>query len=145
MCAMVFAISTVAQVTTSSMGGRVSGDNGSLPGATVLVKHNPSGTTYGTTTNVDGRYTIQGMRVGGPYTITVSYVGYVSVKQEGITLKLGETYNANFKLQEEAVGLEEVTIMAETEKYVKNSASTTINTQEIQALPSISRSIEDVV
>lgn len=145
MCAMIFAISTVAQVTTSSMGGRVSGDNGSLPGATVLVKHNPSGTTYGTTTNVDGRYTIQGMRVGGPYTITVSYVGYVSVKQEGITLKLGETYNANFKLQEEAVGLEEVTIMAETEKYVKNSASTTINTQEIQALPSISRSIEDVV
>lgn len=144
-CAAFIAVSSFAQVTTSSMTGKISDANGGMPGATVLAKHIPSGTSYGTTTNNDGFYTIQGMRVGGPYTIEVRFIGYVPVKQEGITLKLGETYRASFKLQEESTSLSEVTISAASERPVRNSSSTVVNSQEIQALPTINRSISDVI
>jgi hypothetical protein len=145
--AMLFlSVTMFAQITTSNMSGRITDKTGStLPGATVVATHTPSGTTYGTTSNAEGRYTIQGMRVGGPYTIEVRYIGFVPSKQEGITLKLGETYRANFVLQEDAVGLTEVVISAEATEPVRNSSSTTINTEEIAALPSINRSITDVV
>ena len=66
-----------AQVTTSSMGGKVvDQSNEAIIGATIQAIHEPSGTHYGAITNVDGRYSIQGMRAGGPYKVEVSYVGY---------------------------------------------------------------------
>ena len=65
-----------AQVTTSSMSGRVTDAEGAVIGATVIATHNPSGTTYGTITNVEGRFNLNGMRVGGPYTVRVTIIGY---------------------------------------------------------------------
>ena len=59
-------------VTTSAIDGVVKDDQGGvLPGASVVAIHVPSGTRYETVTQTDGRFTIPGMRVGGPYTITV--------------------------------------------------------------------------
>ena len=80
-----------AQVTTSGMNGTVTDEQGlPLVGATVIAVHTPSGTQYGAVTNKDGRYNLQGLRAGGPYTVTFSYVGYQSVEFPGLDLPLGE-------------------------------------------------------
>ena len=90
-----------AQVTTSSINGKVTDAKGEvLVGATVIAVHNPTGTQYGALTNPDGRYNLQGMRTGGPYTITVSYVGYQSVELTDITLSLGEPRTFDISLKE---------------------------------------------
>ena len=85
-----------AQVTTSAISGKVTDEQSeTVIGATIIAVHEPSGTQYGAITNVDGRYTIQGMRTGGPYKLTVSYVGYQSAVFTGIMLELGNTYTQN--------------------------------------------------
>ena len=143
--AMVASITMMAQVTTSSMSGKIVDQSGPLPGATVIATHTPSGTFYGTTTNSEGRYSLQGMRVGGPYTVEVRFVGYTPSKAENITLKLGENYRRDFTLQSEAIGLGEVVISGEAEKPISTANSTTISTEQIATLPTINRSITDVV
>ena len=143
--AMIASIAMMAQVTTSSISGKIVDENGPLPGATVIATHIPSGTYYGTTTNNEGRYTMQGMRVGGPYTVEVRYIGYTSSKAENITLKLGETYRADFALNSKAKELGEIIISGEAEKHIANSTSTTVNSEEIAVLPTITRSIVDVI
>ena len=88
------AIALNAQITTSSMTGVIVDEsNEPLIGAVVKALHVPSGTEYNAVTNLDGRFNIQGMRTGGPYTTTVSYVGYKNKVITEITLALGETYN----------------------------------------------------
>src|SRR3990170_6434539 len=77
-----------------------------LIGATVVAVHLPSGTTYGTATNLEGNYQIPGMRVGGPYHVTVSYTGYSPVTLENIELRLGETFRRDFSLEEANIQLE---------------------------------------
>ena len=80
-----FTTSIMAQVTTSSINGKVVVGNENVIGATVTAVHVPSGTTYNAVTNVDGRYTIQGMRVGGPYTFEVMAAGYLNPDLKNIT------------------------------------------------------------
>jgi hypothetical protein len=146
--AMFFAISSIAQVTTSSMSGRITDKNGSLPGATVLVKHIPSGTSYGTVTNNDGRYIIQGMRVGGPYTIEFSYVGYNTAKYENIQLYLGEPYILNVRLVEGKT-IEGIEITAESMNSNMNTeragAVTAIDQRAITSIPTTTRSLNDAI
>ncbi len=143
--AMIASITMMAQVTTSSISGKIVDESGPLPGATVIATHIPSGTVYGTTTNSEGRYSMQGMRVGGPYTIEARFIGYTSSKFEGITLKLGENYRADFTMKAESIGLGEVVISSEVIKPVSNSISTTLSTEEITLMPTVTRSITDVV
>jgi len=143
--AMIASVTLMAQVTTSSMSGKVTDAQGSLPGATVIATHTPSGSAYATTTNSEGRYTLQGMRVGGPYTVEVRFVGYAPSKYENITLKLGETYRLDFKLQDKVVGLDEVVVSGDAVTPISNSVSTVVNSEMISVLPSITRSITDVV
>lgn len=103
-----------AQVTTSAISGKVTDEqNETVIGATVIAIHEPSGTQYGAVTNVDGRYTMQGMRTGGPYKLTVSYVGYQSAAFTGIMLELGNTYTQNVKLTPSSELLDEVVVVAE--------------------------------
>ena len=111
--AMMLMVSTaiMAQVTTSSMSGKVTiGDaNGEeVIGATVQAVHEPSGTRYTAVTNVDGRFSIQGMRTGGPYAVTVSYIGFQPKTLKGIMLQLGETYDLGVWISEDANELSEV-------------------------------------
>jgi len=77
------------------MSGKVMADEESVIGATVVAVHEPSGTSYGTVINVDGRFSLQGMRSGGPYKVTVSYIGYQTAIYTDIQLQLGETYSLN--------------------------------------------------
>lgn len=134
-----------AQVTTSSMAGRVMADNEPVIGATIQVTHQPSGTNYGAISNIDGRFSIQGMRTGGPYQVVISYIGYHSTTLEGITLQLGETYTMNVALKESSEILDEVVVLGNRSKFgaEKTGASTNINNKDITMLPSISRSISD--
>jgi len=94
----------VGQVTTSGMNGRVTNTNKeSLPGATVVAIHQPSGTQYGTITNAEGSFNLPGMRSGGPYVVEVSYVGYSKETYSDITLFLGQTFVLNATLKEGSV------------------------------------------
>ena len=137
-----------AQVTTSSLGGRVVDQNGDpVIGAAVVAKHGPSGTSYGAVTNADGRYTIQGMRPGGPYTVEVSCLGYQQTNYTGVTLQLAETYSLNAKISESNEFLEQSIVIAEAaSKFAqeKTGAATNINNSQITSIPTVSRSITDV-
>ena len=143
------AVSAYAQITTSSLGGRVvDGAGEPVPGVAVVATHTPSGTSYGVVTNADGRYAIQGMRAGGPYEVEVSSLGYTTATYTGITLQLAETYSLNAVLKEESLNLGEAVVIATpASKFSteKTGASTNINNDQITALPTISRSITDIV
>ena len=99
-------LTAMAQVTTSSINGKVVADGEEVIGATVTAKHVPSGTVYNAVTNVHGRYTIQGMRVGGPYEVSISYLGYKTEQIKNVQLALGEasTFNVNMKEDSEVLG-----------------------------------------
>ena len=146
--ALLVSVGMQAQITTAAMGGRVIDDMGeAVIGASVRAVHEPSGSVYGAVTNVDGRYSIQGMRTGGPYTVTVSYVGYSSKSFSNLTLQLGEVYNLNVDLSENIETLGEVVVTATASKFAaeKTGAVTNINQATMVNLPTVSRSISDVV
>lgn len=134
-----------SQVTTSSITGTVTDGTSVLPGASVLAIHEPSGTQYGTAANAEGRYTIPSARVGGPYTITITFVGYQTSKISDIYLKLGQPYVYDAALKSEAAELNEVVVTADISALStsRTGASTNINTRQITSLPTISRSITD--
>lgn len=134
-----------AQVTTSSMNGRVADSKGSLPGASVKAIHMPSGTTYTASSNNDGRFSIGNMRVGGPYTIEVTYVGFQPRKIEGVYLKLGEAYVVDARLDDSGTTLSEVNVQGVKNRLnqQKTGATTNISSRDLVTLPSISRSIND--
>lgn len=128
------------------MSGRVTDAEGAVIGATVVATHTPSGTTYGTVTNVEGRFNLNGMRVGGPYTVKVTFIGYGAFTQNNITLSLGENYVVNVVLTEEALSLDEVIVSATRTKFSneKTGAVTNITNDQIDNLPTVNRSITDI-
>ena len=145
---MVAAVVCWAQVTTSSMSGKVTEDDGTpVPGATVIAIHLPSGTQYYSMTDNSGNYRIQNMRVGGPYSIEVSLLGFGSNKSEGPVLRLGDNYVHNVILSEEAIALNEIVVSAGIVNPIlnsdKNGASINISERQLNSLPTISRSITD--
>ena len=143
--AMIASMSLMAQVTTSSISGKITDNNkGTLPGATIVATHTPSGSQYYAVADAYGTYRLLNIRPGGPYTIEVRMVGFQTVKQEGITTTLGETKILNVRLNEEAVGLGEVSVVAEAVTNGMDSdragATTAISNEQIEVLPTISRS-----
>jgi len=111
---MIGAGSSFAQITTSGINGKVTGTNGeSLPGATVILIHVPSGTQYGTTTDINGFYRIPNVNVGGLYTLKISYVGYEDFLKENIFLTLGQYSRINVSLAEKLSQISGVEITAE--------------------------------
>ncbi|MCR5394376.1 MAG: TonB-dependent receptor [Bacteroidales bacterium] len=137
-----------AQITTSALGGKISDENGEVFGATVQAIHTPSGTHYGAISNEHGAFSIQGMRVGGPYTIKVSYVGYAPQVYEEVYLQLGETFKLNVRLNVDAEMLNDVVVVGQGSKFattLKTGASTNISNDQMLALPTVSRDITDMV
>ncbi|HXY19125.1 MAG TPA: carboxypeptidase regulatory-like domain-containing protein, partial [Gemmatimonadales bacterium] len=136
-------------VTTSAVTGIVSDSSGvALVGAHVVAVHGPSGTSYVGTTGEDGRFNLPGMRVGGPYSVRVAYVGYRQQVQDRIYLQLGVTADLHFMLTPVSVEIEPITVAATTDPVFSSShtgASTAIPTTAIAQLPTISRRVEDML
>jgi hypothetical protein len=137
-----------AQATTASIQGTVVDETDApLPGVNVVAVHQPTGTRYGTATNPSGRFNIQGMRVGGPYTITASFVGYQTLRREGLRLQLDETAELQFSLTPRTAEMEEVEVVGQRSDAIidkdRTGAATNVSTEQIEELPAISRSLTD--
>jgi len=135
-----------AQVTTSSLSGTVRDSQESLVGATIKATHQPTGTVYGVSTNADGRFTIPNMRVGGPYKVDVTYVGYQPRTLNDIYLKLGEAFILDMKLTETGRQLDEVVIVGSRSEILnskRTGAATNIGREQIENLPTLNRSLQD--
>jgi hypothetical protein len=120
--------------------------NEPLANANVVAVHTPSGTRYGTVTRDDGRFNLPNIRTGGPYTITVSHVGFESDEITNLTLALGETRNLLFILINDGEVLQEVVISGKLNPLLnadRTGASTNVNNEKMQLMPTISRTIED--
>ena len=137
----------MAQVTTSGMSGKVTGNNEEVIGAHIQAVHAPSGTKYAAVTNVNGRYSIQGMRPGGPYEVTITYVGYDTKTVNNITLQLGETYNLNINMSEITRELTDVVVTGTASKFSneKMGAVTNISRDQIVNAPTVNRNITDLI
>ncbi len=135
-------------VTTSGLDGFVSDTDGNpLVGANVVVNYEPSGTQYGTSVRDGGLYTIPNMRVGGPYTITVSYIGYHTQEEKNIYLILGQTQSVDFALTVEAIEMTGVEVRAVQDDVLnsdRTGAATFIGDLQVAQMPSIKRSTRDL-
>lgn len=137
----------IGQTTTSSIKGTVkSAGAETLPGATIQAVHTPTGSKYSALSNSDGRFSILNMRIGGPYKITVTFVGYQTQEINDVYLDLGKVFSQDVVLIDESQKLEEVVVVASKNKVFgsgRTGAETTIGRRELSALPTISRSAED--
>jgi len=144
---MLTTLTVSAQVTTSALSGSVSiqDTKEEVIGATIVAVHDASGTRYMAVSNVDGHFSMQGMRTG-EYTVTVSYIGHQTKTFKGVVLQLAETYNLPVWLSEDSNQLSEVIVSGKASKFAaeKTGASTNINNQMITNMPTVSRSITDI-
>jgi hypothetical protein len=133
--------------TTSAINGKITDQAGQpLPGANIVVIHVPTNTTYGAASDFDGYYRISNMRPGGPYTVTISYVGYSDFSESGLQLTLGQTTSINKELVESASTLDEVVVTAIRNNVFdsnRTGAETTVSQRDLATIPSASRSIAD--
>ena len=134
-------------VTTSAVSGVVKDAQGAvIPGATVVAVHEPSGTTYEAVTSADGRFSIQGMRIGGPYKVTAALSGFRAEEQTAITLTLGVVQDLSFSLGVATVA-ETVTVTSESSPVfssTRTGAATSVNRDELAVLPTVSGRINDI-
>lgn len=133
--------------TTAALAGKVVDAKGEgLPGASVLVIHVPTGTQYATITRDDGAYNIVNMRVGGPYKVTSSFVGFKENVQTNVYLTVGQELRQNFKLEENTAVLQEVEIISTRGGVIntgRTGAATTVGNKAITTLPTLNRSLQD--
>ncbi|MEO0900033.1 MAG: carboxypeptidase-like regulatory domain-containing protein [Bacteroidota bacterium] len=149
-CAAFFMLGSVSLfgqgVTTSTIRGTVTGGKAGLAGASVTATHTPSGVKYGVNTLNDGKYTLANLRVGGPYKVEVSYIGYKKQTLTDIYLRLGQKLELNFALESGDVSVDQVDIVATPDPIMnsdRTGAETNINNTQLRRLPTISRSASD--
>ena len=140
------ASAAMAQVTTSSLSGKVTAGDEIAIGATVEAVHVPSGTRYVGITNGKGQYNILGMRAGGPYEVSINYIGFEKKVVKNVVLQLGETYNLSTSMKEDVALIGEIVVQGKASKLASENmgATTNITTSQIQALPTVTRSITDM-
>lgn len=139
--------STYSQVTTSNIRGTVVDDQDApLLGANIVAIHTPTGTRYGAISNEDGRFNLLNLRVGGPYEVTISYVGFQDQVRNDVFLTLGKTFNLNAKLVSQSQALDEVIVVSDqagTFGSDRTGSETSIGRRELTRLPTITRSAQD--
>ena len=137
-------LSAAAQSTTASLNGfATDGEGKALVGATVVATHTPTETIYGTTTDANGAYRLQGLRVGGPYTVEFSFVGFKEQKIENITLSLGENRQIDAKL-DDTQAIETVVVSYSAERSNMGTSDAEFRRDVIERTPTVSRSIDDI-
>ncbi len=133
--------------TTAAMNGTITDKAGAgLPGATVIAIHTPTNTQYVAPTNSEGRFNIQNMRVGGPYTVRVTFIGYKDATREGLSLSLGQNQRLDINLSEATTELGNVTVTGQQNPVInsdRTGAATTVAREQIERLPTINRSLSD--
>ena len=144
--AVVSSMNVVAQVTTSSMTGVIKTDKGDpLVGATITLKHEPTGSVFTVLTRTGGRFDVANVPPGGPYTVKVSYVGYTEFTRGDINIPLGEKFDLQATLAQAGTELQAITISAgRRNTVVKTGASTNISNRLVQNLPNVSRSLTNL-
>jgi hypothetical protein len=134
-------------ITTAAITGRVIDAAGTpVAGASITAVHEPSGTRYSTLTRSDGRFTMPGMRVGGPYRVTIESIGYETQVRENVQLNLGVATDIEIVTRERAIQLEGIEVTAEASAILssdRTGAATTVQRDALEIMPSISRRIED--
>jgi hypothetical protein len=133
-------------VTTSAVSGIVTDTSGApIEGATILAIHTPSGTQYRARSRSSGAYTLPNVRIGGPYRITATFIGFQPRNAEDVFLNLGETRRLDFRLIRVATQLTGTQIVASREvEAVRTGASMVVDTQQVVAMPSVKRSTRDL-
>ena len=146
---LVSVIAAFAQVTTSSMSGRVTDKVGPVVGATVLAVHQPTGSQFYAVTDAKGYYRLNGITAGGPYKVTVACMGYADTVFEGINVALSDNLILDATLTEESLTLKSAVVQGEGKTSNMRSdragAITSMSSREIQALPTVSRSMNDLL
>lgn len=139
-------LETIAQVTTSSMSGSVKNEKGeALIGATVSLKHIPSGAVFTVSTRTGGRFDINNIPPGGPYNVKVSYIGYADFTRDDINIPLGEKFDLQTTLSASNAELQVVTVSAARRGATeKTGASTNISNRAVQNLPNITRNLTNL-
>jgi hypothetical protein len=137
-----------AQVTTGAITGTVKGPDGKpLDGATIIVTHKPSGTRYTNVSRKNGAFAMNGLRVGGPYNLTVQYVGMKPYVTEGFSVALGDPYDVNVTIGVDVKELGGVEIKTAKQQrkgaLEKSGASTVIDARQLATMPSFNRSLTD--
>ena len=142
-------LSVMAQVTTSGISGKVTSNGVEIIGATIVAKHVPSGSVYRAVTNVNGRYTMSGMRSGGPYEVEVSYIGYKTRRFADMSLVLGHNTVLDVWLEETSKELQEVQVFStrgrNNMRTDRAGAVTSVGADEMVFIPTVSRSMNDIM
>lgn len=142
--AVIVSVSVTAQVTTSDIVGVVADQSGAVvAGATVTALHTPSGSKYSTTTNGEGRYTLPGLRVGGPYVITVAQPGFKDQKADNVITSLGNSSTINFTMSVAETSVEVTVTSDDTFSEARTGASTSVGNEIVSTLPTINRRLND--
>jgi hypothetical protein len=139
-------IGKVVGIKSETNAERKSTSDEGLPGANVVAVHVPSGTAYGTSTRPDGRFSIPNLRVGGPYKITVSFVGYDTKEKTDIMLGLGNEISLDFRLAESGTQLAEIVVSGVQDPILsadRTGIATNITRAQLTQLPTLSRSFAD--
>jgi hypothetical protein len=146
---IIASLSSPAQVTTSSISGIVTDTKGEpLPGATIVATHTPSGTTYGTAAISNGKYNLPGMRVGGPYTVKISFIGYKEQTFENVYLSLGVSADLPANLEDQSTELAEIIVTSDRNDVFssdRTGAAASFDREAINRLPTIGRTVNDIV
>ena len=136
-----------AQITTSSMSGKITDTDGGIPGVAVIATHTPTGTTYYAVTGAEGFYSITGMRSGGPYEVKMQLLGYETLLFQDIDLQLAQVYALSANMNPATEELDKVIVVASASSHFKTEktgAATNISNSQINSLPTVSRAITDI-
>ena len=133
---------TYAQETTATLSGHVKESKGAfVTGASVTVKHEPTGFVTTVQTNNKGIFVIPNLKAGGPYTVKIVYLGFKDEVFSDVNLGLGSNPDVNVTLSSTSVELKEVTVLASGKKQI--AGATTIGSRQLTTLPTIGRSLSD--